>query len=109
MGEKFMAKGLLTRGFSIHPAPNNLGKYPITKPTHIPAGTQCEMYIERNQPTIAFTDSNYKIVKVEDDWYCTNENGVWFKIEYDKNKPPYPISYFDKAPKIFNTPLTISK
>ncbi|MEM4430947.1 MAG: hypothetical protein QXM08_07265 [Thermofilaceae archaeon] len=82
IGGDRMAKGVLRKGFKIHTP---------TLTIKIPKGTVVRFH--GSTPTITFDGYPVKLIKIGGDWYA-DVCGTLFLVCFDRNRPPYPISYF---------------
>ena len=77
-----MPQGILKQGFTIHTPSMKI---------QIPRWTM--VTLRSSRPTIFFHHLGIKLFKVKGRWYADVYNTV-FKVLFDQERPPYPISYF---------------
>jgi len=82
MGVNGLKVGILKKGFSINTP---------TITVKIPKGTIVTFH--SSNPTIQFDGFPIKLMKIGNDWYA-DIYGALFIVSFNKQKPPYPISYF---------------
>jgi hypothetical protein len=80
-----MQIGILRKGFQIN---GNVHTVKIPKNTGV-------IFNSLPEPTIEFQGKHVRLHKINGKWFA-EIGGIMLEFHYDENRPPYPLSFFDK-------------